>query len=267
MRLVTWNVNSISARMPRVLELLAAEQPDVACLQETRVTDAAFPHLELLQAGYTAVTHGTSSRNGVAVLAREPLDAAPAAVGLPGEPDPSEARWVEADVAGLRVASVYVPNGQAVDTPAFADKLTFLEHAAERAAKLVAHGPAVITGDVNVCPTDADAWDITALHGGTHATDAERERLAAVLDAGLVDAYRSVRPHDGNEAFTWFDYRGGAYHRRKGLRIDHVLASPHVAARVRDAWVARPYRKGSKPSDHAPLFVELADDGQPGPAS
>lgn len=263
MRLVTWNVNSISARMPRVLELLAAEQPDVVCLQETRVAGDAFPHLELLQAGYAAVAHGTGSRNGVAVLARDGLELAAAASGLPGEPAADEARWVEADVAGLRVASVYVPNGKAVDAPEFADKLAFLERLAERAGKLAADGPAVIAGDVNVCATDADAWDVTVLHGGTHATDAERQRLAAITDAGLVDAYRAVRPDDGSDAFTWFDYRGGAYHRREGLRIDQVLVTPDVAARVADAWVARPYRKGSKPSDHAPLIVELDDDGTP----
>jgi exodeoxyribonuclease-3 len=260
-RLITWNVNSITARMPRVLELLEAEQPDVVCLQETRATTEGFPHLELQAAGYHAVVHGTSGRNGVAVLARDELDLVPAATGLPGEPEPDEARWVEADVAGLRVASVYVPNGQAVGTEAFAAKLAFLERAAERAGKLAAAGPAVIAGDVNVCATDADAWDVTALHGGTHATPEERARLAAVCEAGFTDAYRALRPDETTEAFTWFDYRGGAYHRREGLRIDQVLVTADVAERLADARVARAYRKGSKPSDHAPLAIELTGGG------
>lgn len=256
MRLVTWNVNSVVPRLPRLFELLADEQPDVVCLQETRVRADAFPHLELLEAGYTAVDHGTSGRNGVAILARRDLEPTPAATGLPGEPDDAEARWVEADVAGVRVASVYVPNGQQVGSGAFADKLAFLEAMARRAAGLSADGPAVIAGDVNVCATDADAWDIAVLHGGTHATPEERERLAAVVATGLVDAYRAVRPDDGQEAFTWWDYRGGAYHRREGLRIDQVLVTPDLAGRLRDCRVARTYRKGTKPSDHAPLIAD-----------
>lgn len=258
MRLVTWNVNSVTARMPRLLELLPAEQPDVVCVQETRVPAEGFPHLELLSAGYAAVVHGTSTRGGVAVLARAELAPALAAVGLPGQPDDATARWVEADVAGLRVASVYVPNGQRVGSPAFAEKLAFLERAAERAGKLAAAGPAVLAGDVNVCASDADAWDVRRLHGGTHATPEERERLAAIRDAGFVDAYRAVRPDATTEAFTWFDYRAGAYHRREGLRIDQVLVTADLAERIADAWVARTYRKGHKPSDHAPLVVDLA---------
>lgn len=257
MRLVTWNVNSVTARMPRLLELLETEQPDVVCLQETRVPADAFPHLELLSAGYTAVDHGTSSRNGVAVLARTELEPTAAGRGLPGEPAADQARWVEADVAGLRLASVYVPNGKAVGTPEFAAKLTFLERAADRAVQLAAH-PAIIAGDVNVCATDADAWNPAALHGRTHATPEERERLAAVPAAGFVDAYRALHPDETTEAYTWFNYRAGAYHRREGLRIDQILVTGDLAERLTACWVARAYRKGPKPSDHAPLVAEIA---------
>lgn len=256
-RLITWNVNSITARMPRLLELLETERPDVVCLQETRVTADAFPHLELLSAGYTAVDHGTSSRNGVAVLARSELEPTAAARGLPGEPAADQARWVEADVAGLRIASVYVPNGKALGTPEFAAKLAFLERAADRAAELTAH-PAVITGDVNVCATDADAWNPAALRGRTHATPEERERLAALTAAGFVDAYRTLHPDETTEAYTWFNYRPGAYDRRRGLRIDQILVTGDLAERVTASWVAGAYRQGSKPSDHAPLVADIA---------
>ncbi len=256
MRLVTWNVNSVSARLPRVLELLAAEAPDVVCLQETRVSSDAFPHLPLAEAGYQAVGHGLGGRNGVAVLARDDHVLEPVCTGLPGEPRPDEARWVEADVDGVRIASVYVPNGKAVDAPEFAGKLAFLEAMAERAGELVASGaPVVIAGDVNVCATDADAWDIAALHGGTHATPQERERLALTTAAGYTDAYRAIHPDE--PGFTWWDYRGLAFPRGEGLRIDQVLLGGGLDVALADARVLRELRKGHKPSDHAPLLAEL----------
>ena len=256
MRLVTWNVNSVTARMPRILELLEAHQPDVVCLQETRIASESFPHEPLAEAGYRAVDHGLGGRNGVAVLAHRDHPLEPVRTGLPGEPRPDEARWVEADVAGLRVASVYVPNGKAVDAPEFAGKLAFLEAMAERAGELVATGaPTVVAGDVNVCATDLDAWDIAALHGGTHATPEERERLALTTAAGYVDAYRALRPDE--PGFTWWDYRGGAFPRGEGLRIDQALLGGGLSDQLSDATVLRELRKGHKPSDHAPLLVAL----------
>jgi exodeoxyribonuclease-3 len=196
MRIVTWNVNSIGARLPRVLELLAKHAPDVVLLQETKCTDAQFPADALAEAGYASAAHGLGRWAGVAILARaDGPPIADVATGLAAATGDAadEARWIEATVGDVRFASVYVVNGRAVDAPQFAEKLVFLEAMAARAAALRAGPPLVVGGDVNVCPTDADVYDPAALAGGTHATPAERERLAAVLErGGLVDAYRRV---------------------------------------------------------------------------
>jgi exodeoxyribonuclease-3 len=250
-KLVTWNVNSLNARLPRVLELLEAHAPDVACLQETKCDAAAFPEAELGAAGYAAVHHSAGRWAGVAILVRSALDAAEPSYGLPGEAAQDEARWVEATIDGLRVASAYVPNGRSPDSPSFAEKLRFLEAMAERAPALD-----VVMGDMNVCPTDLDVYDPAQFVGETHVTPEERERLAAVLDAGgLVDAYHHLHP--GEPGFTWWDYRQGHFHRGMGLRIDLALVRPPVAERVRACGIDRDFRKGPKPSDHAPLLVEL----------
>jgi exodeoxyribonuclease-3 len=254
MKLVSWNVNSLKARMPRVLELLAAHAPDVVLLQETKCADDAFPTVELEAAGYRAVHHSGGRWAGVAILAREqPTDPA---IGLPGEPAVDEARWIEATVAGVRVVSVYVPNGRAPDTPTYADKLRFLEAMAERIGTL-AGGPLVVAGDFNVCPTDRDVYDPAAFVGATHVTAPERERFAALLDAGVVDAFRELHPDE--PGFTWWDYRRGHFHRKMGLRIDAHLVSPPLAGRIAACGIDRDFRKGTKPSDHAPLLLELSD--------
>ena len=178
------------------------------------------------------------------------------------EPDPGETRWIEATVArSLRVASVYVPNGRALGTPAFAAKLSFLEAMARR-AKLLADGPTLIAGDMNVCPTDQDVWDVTRVHGATHITADERSRLQAVIDAGFFDAYRRLEPDE--TGFTWWDYRAGHFHKGFGLRIDLALVSRRLADRLVRAAVDRSYRKPpkvreQKPSDHAPLIIDLSD--------
>ncbi len=264
MRLITYNVNSIGTRLTRVLALLDEHKPDVVCLQETKCTPEAFPRDAFADAGYASVDHSGGRWAGVAVLAREGHGVADVARGLPGEPSPDQARWVEADVAGVRVVSTYVPNGQALDSPAFAEKLTFLERMRERAAQL-ADRPTVIAGDMNVCPSDLDVWDASAVHGATHITDDERSRLRAVLDAGYVDAFRQVRPDE--PGFTWWDYRAGHFHKGFGLRIDLALVSTPLAGDVVAGTVERPYRKptkvpGTKPSDHAPLVIDLLDGGR-----
>lgn len=259
MRLVSWNVNSLRARLPRLLELLDALRPDVVCLQETKAPPDGFAGLELDAAGYAAVHHSAGGRNGVAILARrEHAEPADPAYGLAGEPRPEEARWVEAEVGGLRVASVYVPNGQRVDSEPFAAKLGFLEAMAERAS---AHdGPLALAGDMNVCLTDRDVYDPAAFAGSTHVTADERARLRTVIAAGgLVDAYRHLHPEHTADAHTWWDYRAGHYHKRLGLRIDLALLDKATAERLKGAAVDRTYRKGAKPSDHAPLVVDLAD--------
>ncbi len=259
MRLVTWNVNSLRQRLPRVLEFVDEHAPDVICLQETKSEAAAFPHDELAQAGYRAADHSGGRWAGVAVLAREPLAPEDPAHGLPGEPAPDECRWVEATVGGVRVVSTYVPNGRVVDSEWYAQKLAYLAAAAERVRAIRAAGvPLVVAGDMNVAPADVDVYDPAAFAHETHVTPPERAALAAVAEAGgLHDAFRRLHPDE--QQFTWWDYRAGHFHKGLGLRIDHALVSEELAARLVRAGIERPYRKGPRPSDHAPLVVEWAD--------
>jgi exodeoxyribonuclease III len=255
-RLVTWNVNSLKQRLPRVLDLLAAHQPDVVALQETKVADGAFPDEELAAAGYHGVHHSAGRWNGVAVLARADLPLSLAAAGLPGEPDVAEARWIEADVGDLRVASVYVPNGQALGTEAYAAKLRFYEAMAARVQALLAtRGALVVAGDCNVMRADIDVYDPAVFVGGTHVTPEERTRFEAILAAGLHDAFRELHPDA--VGYTWWDYRAGNFHKKLGLRIDYLLMSDDLRARLRTCGIDREFRKGQKPSDHAPLLAEL----------
>jgi exodeoxyribonuclease-3 len=255
-RLVSWNVNSLKARLPRIEQLLAEHRPDVLCVQETKLAAAAFPHRELAAMGYSAVDHSAGRWGGVAVLARSGLELTGAARGLPGEPWSEEARWVEAQLGDLRVASVYVPNGRAVGSEQFAGKLAFLEAMRARLDSLATR-PLVVAGDFNIAPADRDVYDPEAFVGSTHVTLDERARLQAVLGVGLVDAYRRLEPEA--PGFTWWDYRAGAFHKHLGMRIDLVLLSAGPASRLEHCGIDRAYRKGSKPSDHAPLLVDLRD--------
>ena len=257
MRLVSWNLNSLRARLPRLLELLAEHAPDVVCLQETKVAAGQLPHLELTAAGYHAVDHSTGRWNGVAILVPTDVDAHAVQVGLPDEPNPDEGRWIEATVGRVRIASVYVPNGREPGHPMFAEKLAFLEAMRDRVGHLVAEGPTVVAGDLNVAPEDRDVWDPAVFEGATHVTPDERARLAAILAAGLRDAYRTAEPE--GEGFTWWDYRMGAFRRGMGMRIDLALVSDHLAVRgcVVDTRYRRTNEAGDKPSDHAPLVCEL----------
>jgi exodeoxyribonuclease III len=256
--LVSWNVNSLNVRLPRVLELLAAHAPDIVCLQETKVAADAFPHAELADAGYRAVDHSAGRWAGVAVLAREGLALRATGRGLPGEAVPDEARWIEADVDGTVIASVYVPNGRSLDSPEFPNKLAFLEAMGRRAAD----GPLdAILGDMNIAPADADVYDPAAFVGGTHVTQEERDHIAAFGEQGFVDAFRAVHPDD--IGYTWWDYRAGNFHKGLGLRIDLALLRGDLAKRLRECGIDRGFRKGSKPSDHAPLLVRLDEAGPP----
>jgi exodeoxyribonuclease-3 len=260
MRVVTWNVNSLNVRLPRVLELLAEHAPDVVCLQETKCEPAAFPHDALAAAGYRAVDHSGGRWAGVALLARDGLALTDATRGLPGEPAPEEARWIEATVGAqsLRVVSTYVPNGREVDSDWYRAKLAFLAAAAER-VRALSGTPLVLAGDMNVAPADLDVYDPAAFVGSTHVTAPERAALAALRegDGGLLDAFRQLHPDE--PGFTWWDYRAGHFHKGLGLRIDHALVSPALAQRLTRCGIERPYRKGTKPSDHAPLVVEWRD--------
>jgi exodeoxyribonuclease-3 len=257
MRLITWNVNSLKARWPRVPELLEAHAPDVVCLQETKLAADAFPREALAGLGYRSVESSEGRWNGVALLVRDGLEVSDATSELAGNPVPQEARWVEATVAGVRVISVYVPNGREVASEWYPRKLEFLSAMRDRLAVLVAAGPTVVAGDFNVAPEDQDVWDLAAFpEGSTHVTAPEREALAAIVALGMVDAQRAVLPQ--GEAFTWWDYRGGAFHRGHGLRIDLALVAGLAVEAVSVDRVARRNNEaGDKPSDHAPLVVDL----------
>jgi exodeoxyribonuclease-3 len=266
MRIATWNVNSARQRIPRLLPWLDERRPDVVCLQETKLADAAFEELlgdELRRRGYEVAAHGQGQWNGVALLSRVGLE--DVARGLPGAPESiaAEARLVAATCAGVRVTSVYVPNGRVPDSEHYVAKLAWL--AALRDA--VASGPeaAVVCGDMNVAPADADVFDPGAYAGHTHVTPAERAALEALTALGFRDVVRERWPEE--RVFTYWDYRAGMFHKDLGMRIDLILASGPVADRVRAAWVDRQARKGTGPSDHAPVIVDLdeAPDGDIGP--
>ena len=266
MRVATWNVNSVKQRVPRLLPWLDERRPDVVCLQEVKLTPAAFTELlgaELDARGYEFTVHGQAQWNGVAILSRAGL--ADVRTGLPGEPGfpEPEARAVSASCGGIRVHSVYVPNGREPDSDHYRYKLAWL--AALR--DTVAAGPAdaLVCGDMNVAPTDADVFDPAAYVGQTHVTPPERAALADLQALGLRDVVRDRWPDA--RVFSYWDYRAGMFHQDLGMRIDLVLASAPVATRVRAAWVDRKARKGTGPSDHAPVIVDLdeAPDGDIGP--
>lgn len=254
MRFATWNVNGLRARQGFLLEWLAERRPDVVALQELKLEDGLFPHAELEAAGYRALCHGQKSWNGVAILSREPAE--PVQVGLPGQQELG-ARLLAARVAGVTAVSVYVPNGKDVTHGDFPRKLAWLDALAgwlegRRGEALV------VGGDFNVVPTGLDSWDEDRLHGHIFHTDAERARFARLLELGLVDLFRAKHPD--LRAFSWWDYRGGAFHRGHGLRIDFLLASAPVARRLRAAAIDRDWRKkrdALTPSDHAPVWADL----------
>jgi len=257
MRVVTWNVNSLKVRMPRVLELIEQHRPDVLCLQETKSNPDAFPELELQAAGYESVDASGGRWAGVAILARKngSPELTDPHIGLPDDPVPEEARWIEATAGDIRFASVYVPNGRTLDSPEYPRKLAFLEAMTQRIAELQAQGPLIVCGDMNIAPADVDVYDPAAFVGGTHVSAPERDHLAAILDTGMVDAYRALHPDEVQ--YTWWDYRAGNFHKGLGLRIDLALVSESLAPRLTACGIYRDYRKGHKPSDHAPLAVDL----------
>ena len=266
MRIATWNVNSVKQRVPRLLPWLDERQPDVACLQETKLTDDAFLELlgdELAKRGFAVAAHGEATWNGVAIHSRVGLDEV--AVGLPGAPGfpGPESRAISATCRGIRVVSVYVPNGRVPDSEHYEYKLAWLASLRE----MVAAGPeaTVVCGDMNIAPTDEDVFDPDAYVGQTHVTAPERAALAELMDLGLHDVVRDRWPKE--RVFTYWDYRAGMFHQDLGMRIDLVLAGDRVADRVRAAWIDRHARKGKGPSDHAPVIVDLdeAPDGDIGP--
>jgi exodeoxyribonuclease-3 len=264
-RLATWNVNSVKQRVPRLLPWLDERRPDVVCLQETKLADAAFADLlgdELMSRGYEVAAHGEPQWNGVAILSKVGLEDPVAGLeGAPGFPD-AESRAVAATCAGVRVVSVYVPNGRQPDSDHYRYKLAWLEALRESVADPAS---TVVCGDMNIAPTDDDVFDPDAYVGQTHVTPPEREALARLQALGLHDVVRDRWP--GERVFSYWDYRAGMFHQDLGMRIDLVLAGDDVAARVKAAWIDRQARKGKGPSDHAPVIVDLdeAPDGDIGP--
>jgi len=265
-RIATWNVNSVKQRVPRLLPWLDERRPDVVCLQETKLSNEAFTALlggDLEQRGYAVALHGETQWNGVAILSRVGLEHVVQGIpGGPGFPNP-EARAVAATCGGIRVHSVYVPNGRVPESEHYYYKLAWL--AALRDLLDAAPDAAVVCGDFNIAPTDDDVFDPVAYEGQTHVTPPERAALAKLQSVGLHDVVREHWPTQ--RVFTYWDYRAGMFHKDLGMRIDLVLATPPVACRVKAAWVDRQARKGTLPSDHAPVIVDLdeAPDGDIGP--
>jgi exodeoxyribonuclease III len=259
-RIATWNVNSVLARMPRLVPWLEQAAPDVVCLQETKVADDAFPADAVGALGYQVAHHGQGRWNGVAVLSRVGLaDVARGLPGDPGSPDDAtlEARTLAATCGPVRVRSVYVPNGRAPSDPQYPYKLRWLDALrAAVAGDAAGERPFAVMGDFNVAPTDADVWDPAAFADSTHVTPAERDKLAALRDTGLTDVVPRIAK--GPHPYTYWDYRAGAFHKNMGMRIDLVYANAALAGAVADAWVDREARKGHAPSDHAPVIVDLS---------
>lgn len=255
MRIVTWNVNSLKARWERVEEWIGANAPDVLCIQETKMADTAFPAAAFGALGYEAAHHGDGRWNGVAIISRVGLADVRAGFHEDLEPD-ADTRLLWATCAGIRIACAYVPNGREVGHEHYHYKLSWLQRLRDDlAANADPSDDVVVLGDFNVAPEDRDVWDPAHFVGSTHVTDDERAALRAVQDWGLVDVFR--RQHDAGGLFSWWDYRGGSFHKKEGMRIDLILATEALAERSVDTYIDREARKGTKPSDHAPVVWDV----------
>ena len=256
MRIATWNVNSLGARQTRVEAWIRDFQPDVLCLQETKLSDDAFPALSYQALGYDTLHNGQGQWNGVAILSKVGLEDPVVGFG-DGAPPDAEARICWATCGGVRIASCYVPNGRALGHEHYAYKLRWLQRLhADLVKNYDTIGDVALLGDFNIAPGDRDVYDPAKFVGETHTSEPERAALTTLLDWGLVDVFRAHHAEDG--LYSWWDYRGGNFHKRMGLRIDLVLASRSVAARAERALIDRNARKGELPSDHAPVLVDLA---------
>ncbi|MGQ0823590.1 MAG: exodeoxyribonuclease III [Actinomycetota bacterium] len=258
MRIATWNVNSLKVRIPRVEEFLSYADVDVLCLQETKLSDQTFPALTFSSLGYESVHYGQGQWNGVAIMSRVGLDDPTFGFGdMFDDPYDGDARLLAATAGGVRVVSMYVPNGREVPSEFYNRKLQWFGVLHDwLAANYSPDEPLVVVGDFNVAPEDRDVWDPTAFVGATHVTEPERAAVRALEDWGLEDLFRRVYPGD-DRLYTYWDYRAGDFHQHRGMRIDLALGTQPVAARVSWAIVDRNARKGTQPSDHAPLIVEL----------
>ncbi len=269
MRIATWNVNSVRARVDRVVDYLVREDVDVLCMQEIKCRDSQFPYEAFAEIGYEVVLHGLNQWNGVAIASRLPIE--DVQIGFPsqpgfGEPDdsgnpPLEARAIAATVNGVRVWSLYVPNGRELDHPHYDYKLRWLRNLATDTVGWLADSPDLplaLMGDWNVAPFDSDVWDIDEFQGSTHVSAAEREAFFAFEAVGLTDVVRPRVP----EGYTYWDYKQLRFPRNEGMRIDYIMASPAFAALIESAHISRDERKGDGPSDHVPVVVDLAQEGE-----
>ena len=256
MRIATWNVNSLTARLPRVEEWIGYARPDVLCLQETKQAEAAFPYAAFAALGYEAAHHGDGRWNGVAILSRVGLEGVTR--GLGAEYDEQGTRAIAADCGGVRVVSVYVPNGRSLDSEHYPAKLAWLARLKSLLADTTRPDrPVAVLGDFNVAPDDRDVWDPAQVEGMTHVSQPERDALADLQSWGLVDVFRRLYDQDG--LFTWWDYRAGSFHKHHGMRIDLILVTEMLAGRATYGLIDRNARKGEKPSDHTPVFVDFTD--------
>lgn len=255
MRIATFNINGIRARLPRLTEWLAETRPDIVCLQEIKTADENFPEKDIRDLGYGCIWHGQKGFNGVAILARgeEPVEIGR---GLAGEPEDAHSRYIEANVMGLRVASIYLPNGNPQPGPKFDYKLRWMKRLGDRAAAILAEEiPAVLAGDYNVIPHDRDVFSVQAMQNDALMQPESRAAYRRILGDGWTDALATRYPAGG--VWTFWDYQAGCWQRDAGFRIDHLLLSPMAADRLKDAQVDKAYRGREKASDHAPVWVEL----------
>jgi exodeoxyribonuclease-3 len=256
-RIATWNVNSLTARLPRVEEWIGYAHPDVLCLQETKQADSAFPHDVFASLGYETAHHGDGRWNGVAIASRVGL--AGVEPGMGTEDDAQGPRLIAADCGGVRVHSVYVPNGRSLDSEHYPAKLEWLARLRDHLVTTTEPDrPVAVCGDFNVAPEDRDVWDPRQFEGMTHVSPPEREALAHLESWGLVDVFRQL--YDEEKLFSWWDYRGGSFHKHQGMRIDLILVTEVLASAATYGLIDRQARKGEKPSDHTPVFIDTEVD-------
>ncbi len=253
MKIASWNVNSVKARLPRLVEYLKEASPDVLCLQELKVIDDAFPREEIEDLGYNVETHGQKTYNGVAILSKFPME--DVLRRLPGNDEDEQARYIEATINGVRIASIYLPNGNPVDTEKFSYKLRWMDHLIARATELLSwEEPVVLAGDYNVIPQDEDCYDAKAWEGDALTKPESRDRYRRLLNLGYADAYRTFS-RDIN--YTFWDYQRGSWQKDNGIRIDHLLLSPEATNLLDNVGIDKEPRGRERPSDHTPIWVDL----------
>lgn len=254
MKIATWNVNSINARMPQLLQWLAAAEPDIVCVQETKCVDEGFPYQELHDAGYFSAFYGQKSYNGVAILSKYDLD--DVQKNFPDDDDEAPKRMIAATINGIRIVNTYIPNGTELGTEKFTFKLDWIQRLRKYFdATADKKGDVLLCGDFNVAPEEPDVWSVTAWEGRLHFTKTERAAIHYVKQWGFVDIFRKL---NGNvKEFSWWDYRQGAWQRNHGLRIDHIWTSPSLAEKCKACWIDKSPRELEKPSDHTPVVAEF----------